>query len=167
MSLLCSKPSSTLTLTQSWSQSLHEGRLGPTSSQPCRLSFRSARSFHPPAAILEEAMRACCSLWGLCMCSLLCWHGIPPNVQKARGLAGFRSAQTSFRGGLSWSSHIKSHTCIPSVSTLPPSALLSSKAVISTWHTSYLFTVFPRQNVSSMMARIHWIYSQFYPQGMG
>ena len=125
--------------------------------------------FIPPSCCRPGRGRvSCCSRWGLCMCSPLCWHGIPPNVQKARGLAGFRSAQTSFQGGLSWSPHIKPHTRIPSVPTLPPSpALLSSKAVISTWHTSYLFTVFPRQNVSSTMAWIHWIYSQFYSQGMG
>lgn len=36
-----------------------------------------------------------------------------------------------------------------------------SKAIISMWHTTYLFIVFPHWNTSSMMAEIHWTYSLF------
>ena len=76
-------------LTQSQSQSLHEGQLGPTSSKPCRLAFRPTRSFHPPAAVLEEAMQAA-AFFGASACVLSsAWHAIPQNVQKARGLVHF------------------------------------------------------------------------------
>ena len=71
-------------LTQSWSQSLHEGRLGPASSQPCRLSFRPARSFHPPAAVLEEAVWAAAPV-GASACALPSAGMAFPQTSKRLG----------------------------------------------------------------------------------
>lgn len=57
------------------------------------------RPFVPPSCCCPGRGRAsCCSLWGLCMCSPLCWHGIPPKRPEGSGPCWLQVCSNIFPG---------------------------------------------------------------------